>query len=197
MFHRALISASLAAALCVPAAAFASTWSIDTGHSEVGFSVRHMMVSNTKGSFKKFEGTVNLNDKDITKSTVNVSIDAKSVFTDNDKRDEHLRSPEFFNVAKYPKLTFKSTSVKKTKDGLKVTGQLSLHGVTKSVVLDVEGPSQAIKDPWGMTRRGLSANTKISRKDFGLTWNKALETGGMVVGDEIKISLEIELVKKG
>jgi len=197
MFHRALISASLAAALCLPAAAFASTWSIDTGHSEVGFSVRHMMVSNTKGSFKKFEGTVNLNDKDITKSTVNVSIDAKSVFTDNDKRDEHLRSPEFFNVAKYPKLTFKSTSVKKTKDGLKVTGQLSLHGVTKSVVLDVEGPSQAIKDPWGMTRRGLSANTKISRKDFGLTWNKALETGGMVVGDEIKISLEIELVKKG
>ncbi len=197
MFHRALISASLAAALCVPAVASASTWSIDTGHSEVGFSVRHMMVSNTKGSFKKFEGTVILDDKDISKSTVNVSIDAKSVFTDNDKRDEHLKSPDFFNVAKYPKLTFKSTSVKKTQDGLKVTGQLSLHGVTKSVVLDVEGPSQAIKDPWGMTRRGLSASTKISRKDFGLTWNKALETGGMVVGDEVKISLEIELVKKG
>lgn len=196
MFHRALISASLAAALCVPAAAFASTWSVDASHSEVGFSVRHMMVSNTKGSFKKFEGTVNLNDKDITKSTVNVSIDASSVFTDNDKRDEHLKSPDFFNVSKFPKLTFKSTSVKKTKDGLKVTGQLSLHGVTKSVVLDVEGPSQAIKDPWGMTRRGLSARTKISRKDFGLTWNKALETGGMVVGDEIKISLEIELIKK-
>ena len=197
MFHRALLTASVAAALVVPGAAFASTWSIDASHSEVGFSVRHMMVSNTKGKFKKFEGTVQLNDKDVTKSTVNVTIDAGSVDTENEKRDGHLKSPDFFNVAKHPKLTFKSTKVKKKGSGLEVTGQLSLHGVTKTVVLKVDELTNAVKDPWGMTRRGLTATTKINREDFGLTWNKALETGGVVVGKEVKISLEIELVKKG
>lgn len=197
MFNRTLLSASIALVLATPAAALASTWSIDGGHSEIGFSVRHLMVSNTKGKFKTVEGTIELNDKDITKSTVNVSIDTATIDTDNAKRDEHLKSPDFFDVDKFPKMTFQSTKVKKTKGGLSVTGQLTLHGVTKTVVLSVEGPTPAVTDPWGMTRRGLTASTKINRKDFGLTWNKALEAGGVVVGDEVKITLEVELIKQG
>ena len=196
MFNRALLALPLAFAVSAPAVASASTWSVDASHSNVGFKVRHMMVSNTRGQFDKFEGTVELNDKDITKSKVNVSIDAASVNTENKKRDDHLRSPDFFNVAKFPKLTFVSTKVQKAGSGLKVTGNLTIHGVTKSVVLEVEEITNAVKDPWGMTRRGLTASTKINRKDFGLGWNKALETGGVVVGEEVKISLEIELIKK-
>lgn len=196
MIARTLFSTTLALALVAPAAAFASNWNIDAGHSEVGFSVKHMMVSNTKGKFKKVEGTVELNDKDITKSKVSVSIDLASVDTDNEKRDVHLRGPDFFDVKKHPKMTFKSTKVTKSGDELKVVGQLTLHGVTKSVTLTVDGPSQSIKDPWGMTRRGLSATAKINRKDFGLTWSKTLETGGLVVGNTIKINLEIEMVQK-
>ncbi len=196
MIARTLFSTTLALALVAPAAAFASSWSIDASHSEVGFSVKHMMVSNTKGKFRKFEGTLDLNEKDITKSKVSISIDLASVDTDNEKRDKHLRGPEFFDVKKYPKMTFKSTKVTKSGDELKVVGQLTLHGVTKSVTLTVDGPSQSIKDPWGNTRRGLSATAKISRKAFGLTWSQTLETGGLVVGDKIKISLEIEMIQK-
>ncbi len=194
---RIIASISTVIALALPVFAFASTWNIDPEHSNVGFKVRHLMVSNVKGSFDKYAGTVDINDKDITKSKVEVSIDTNSINTNVQKRDEHLRSADFFDVAKYPAMTFVSKKVAKAgKDKLKVTGDLTLHGVTKEVVLDVEGPSIESKDPWGNIRRGASASTKINRKDFGLVWNKALETGGVAVGEEITITLEIEMIKK-
>ena len=194
---RTITAISTIIALVLPAFAFASTWVIDPEHSNIGFKVRHLMVSNVKGSFDKHTGTVDINDKDITKSKVEVSIDTKSINTNVQKRDEHLRSADFFDVAKFPTMTFVSKKVAKSgNDKLKVTGDLTLHGVTKEVVLDVGGLSQESKDPWGNIRRGATASTKINRKDFGLVWNKALETGGVVVGDEITITLEIEMIKK-
>ena len=154
------------------------------------------MVSNVKGNFQKHTGIVDINDKDITKSRVEVSIDTNSINTNVQKRDEHLRSAEFFDVAKFPTMTFVSKKVVKAdKDMLKVTGDLTLHGVTREVVLDVEPLSKESKDPWGNLRRGTTASTKINRKDFGLVWNKALETGGVVVGEEVFITLEIEMIK--
>jgi polyisoprenoid-binding protein YceI len=185
-----------AAALLLAQTAFASTWDIDASHSGVGFSVRHMMVSNTHGKFTKFTGTVALDDKDVTKSTVQVDIDIASIDTGDAKRDEHLRSEEFFDAKKFPKMTFKSTKVVKSGDKLLVTGDLTLKNVTKPVVLTVEPLTAEVKDPWGGVRRGTTATTKINRKDFGLTWNKALEAGGVAVGEEISIQLELELVKK-
>lgn len=194
---RLITSISTILALVLPAFAFASTWTIDADHSNVGFKVRHLMVSNVKGSFEKHTGTVEIDDKDITKSKVEVSIDVNSINTNVAKRDEHLRSADFFDVAKYPTMTFTSKKVAKAgKDGLKVTGDLTLHGVTKQVVLDVDAISKESKDPWGNIRRGTTATTKINRKDFGLVWNKALETGGVAVGEEITIALEIEMIKK-
>ena len=194
---RIIASVSAIIALALPAFAFASTWTIDPDHSNIGFKVRHLMVSNVKGSFDKHTGTVEINDKDITKSKVEVSIDTNSINTNVQKRDDHLRSADFFNVAKFPTMTFVSKKIAQAgKDKLKVTGDLTLHGVTKVVVLDVEGPSKESKDPWGSLRKGATATTKINRKDFGLVWNKALETGGVVVGDEITITLEIEMIKK-
>ena len=182
--------------MAFPLIVSAATWNIDPDHSNVGFKVKHLMVSNVKGNFDKFSGSVDLNEKDVTKSRVEVSIDTKSVNTNVNKRDEDLRSPNFLDVAKYPVMTFSSKKVAKAGKGkLKVTGDLTLHGVTKEVVLGVEGPSAESKDPWGNIRKGASATTKISRKDFGLTWNKALETGGVVVSDEVQISLEVEMIK--
>lgn len=182
--------------LALPALALAASWNIDPDHSNIGFKVRHLMVSNVKGSFEKVSGTVDINDKDITKSKVEVTIDTASINTNVQKRDEHLRSADFFDVTKFPTMTFVSKKVAKAgKDKLKVTGDLTLHGVTKEVVLDVEGPAKEIKDPWGNQRRGASATTKINRKDFGLVWNKALETGGVAVGEEVLITLEVELIK--
>ncbi|PKN13201.1 MAG: protein yceI precursor [Deltaproteobacteria bacterium HGW-Deltaproteobacteria-4] len=176
---------------------FASIWTIDPDHSNIGFKVRHLMVSNVKGSFNKFTGTVEINDKDISKSKVEVIIDTNSINTNVEKRDEHLRSADFFDVAKYPTMTFVSRKVVAAGAGhLKVTGDMTLHGVTKEVVLDVEGPTPDSKDPWGNIRKGATATTKINRKDFGLLWNAALETGGVVVGDDVIITLEIELIKK-
>ena len=182
--------------LAFPLLVAAASWNIDPEHSNIGFKVKHLMVSNVKGNFEKFSGTVDINDKDITKSKVEVSIDTNSINTNVVKRDEHLRSADFFDVAKYPVMTFVSKKVAKAgKDKLKVSGDLTLHGVTKEVVLSVEGPSQESKDPWGNIRKGASATAKINRKDFGLTWNKALETGGVVVGDEVFITLEVEMIK--
>jgi polyisoprenoid-binding protein YceI len=184
-------------ALALPALASAATWTIDPEHSNIGFKVRHLMVSNVKGNFEKHSGTVDIDDKNITKSKVEVSIDTNSISTGVQKRDEHLRSADFFDVAKFPAMTFVSKKVAKAgKDKLKVTGDLTLHGVTKEVVLDVEGPSKESKDPWGNIRKGATATAKINRKDFGLNWNKALETGGVLVGEEIAINLEIEMIKK-
>jgi len=194
---RIITAVSTIFALALPSFVFASTWTIDPDHSSVGFKVRHMMVSSVKGSFDKHTGVVELNDNDITKSKVEVTIATNSVNTNVQKRDEHLRSADFFDVNKYPTMTFVSKKVVSSgKDTLKVIGDLTLHGVTKEVVLDVEGPTKESKDPWGNLRKGVTAATKINRKDFGLAWNKALETGGVAVGEEITITLEIELLKK-
>lgn len=194
---RIIASISTIVALALPAFAFASTWTIDPDHSNIGFKVRHLMVSNVRGSFDKHSGTVEIDDKDITRSKVNISIDTNSINTNVQKRDEHLRSADFFDVTKYPTMTFVSKKVAKAgKDKLKITGDLTLHGVTKQVVLDVAGPTKESKDPWGNIRKGATATTKINRKDFGLVWNAALETGGVTVGDEVTITLEIEMIKK-
>lgn len=189
-----IFAAALLAA--IPALASASTWNIDPDHSNIGFKVRHLMVSNVKGSFGKVQGVVYVDDKDITRSKVTATIDTTSIDTGVAKRDAHLKSPDFLDVAKYPTMTFVSTAVARAgADRLKVTGDLTLHGVTRPVVLDVEGPSQAIKDPMGNVRRGASASAKIDRREFGLTWNKAIEAGGVAVGDEVVISIEVEFVK--
>ena len=183
--------------LALPAFALADAWQIDQEHSNVGFKVRHMMVSNVKGDFGKFSGVVDIDNKDLSKSKVSVTIETASVNTGVTKRDVHLKSPDFFDVGKYPAMTFVSKKVVPVgTDGLKVTGLLTLHGVAKEVVLDVEGLTGVSKDPWGNLRRGASASTKISRKDFGLLWNAALETGGVAVADEVLISLEVEMTKK-
>lgn len=183
-------------ALSLPTLASATIWNIDPDHTNIGFKVRHLMVSNVRGSFNKHTGVVDINDKDITKSKVEVTIDTASINTNVQKRDEHLRSADFFDVAKYPTMTFVSKKVAKAgKNKLKVTGDLTLHGITKQVVLNVEGPTAESKDPYGNIRRGAVANTKINRKDFGLVWNATLETGGVVVGDEVTITLEVEMIK--
>jgi polyisoprenoid-binding protein YceI len=179
------------------ASALASDWDVDAGHSHVGFAVRHMMVSTVRGTFDKYTGSLTLDDTDMAKSKAHFEIDAASINTDNPKRDEHLRSPDFFDVAHYPKITFDATKVDKRGAGeLTLTGNLTIRSVTKPVVFTVSGLTGEVKDPWGGTRRGATAQAKINRKDFGLTWNKALESGGVVVGDEVTIELEVELMKK-
>jgi polyisoprenoid-binding protein YceI len=173
-----------------------STWNIDPVHSVAEFKVRHMMISNVKGQFTNLKGTVALNEADITDSQVNAEIDATSINTREPQRDAHLKSADFFDVEKFPALSFKSTRIRRAGDAeLSVVGELSIHGVTREVVFDVEGPTAPGKDPWGNTRIGLYATTKINRKDFGLTWNAALETGGILVGDEVTISLDVQFVK--
>lgn len=191
------MKSAVALFFALPSIALASTWKVDDSHSSAGFSVRHMMVSNVTGSFNVKSGTVNLDDKDVTKSTVEAVLDATTVNTGNAKRDEHLKAPDFFDTAKFPEITFKSTKVQKAGQGkLKVTGDLTMHGVTKPVVLDVTGPSKESKDPWGNTRTGVTATTKLNRKDFGLAYNQALETGGVAVGEEVTVNLDLSLVKQ-
>ncbi len=188
-----------AASLALAGAASAQTsrWEIDPTHSVVGFSVKHMMVSNVRGEFTKYAGTLEGTGNDVTTARVNVTIDAASVNTREPKRDEHLKSPDFFDVAKFPTLTFVSRKVERVGEGkLRVTGDLTIRGVTKQVVLDVEGPTPEVKDPWGGVRVGAHATTTINRKDFGLLWNKALEAGGVLVGDDVTVTLDVELVKK-
>jgi polyisoprenoid-binding protein YceI len=189
---------SLAIALAVlPGLALAAptTWTIDPAHTQANFTVRHLAISNVRGEFKKTAGTVVLDEQDPKKSSVEATIETASIHTREDKRDEHLRSADFFDVAKYPTMTFKSTKVEKAGRGkYKVTGDLTLHGVTKPVVLQVEGPTQEVTDPTGSVRRGIHASTKIKRQDFGLVWNKMVEAGP-VVGDEVKIEIDAELIK--
>ena len=173
-----------------------STWNIDPVHSVAEFKVRHMMISNVKGQFANLKGSVALNEADIAESQVEASIDATSINTRDPQRDAHLKSADFFDVEKFPTLSFKSTRIRRTGEGeLSVVGDLTIHGVAREVVFDVEGPTAPAKDPWGNTRIGLYATTKINRKDFGLTWNAALETGGILVGDEVTISLDVQFVK--
>jgi polyisoprenoid-binding protein YceI len=180
-----------------PVLSQAATWQIDPDHSSFQFKVRHLMVSNVKGDFTKVKGAVTMDDKDISNLNVELTIDAASVNTGHAQRDEHLRASDFFDVAKYPTITFVSKKVVKDgPDRLKVTGDLTIHGVTREVTVNVEGPTQEIKDPRGNFRRGAAGTSRINRKDFGLIWNRALETGGVVVGEDVDIFVEIELIKK-
>ena len=173
-----------------------TTWTLDPAHSVAEFKVRHMMISNVKGQFTGITGVLTLDESDIASSHVAATIDASTINTREAQRDEHLRSADFFDVEKYPALSFRSEQVKRTgADELAVTGDLTIHGVTRQITFQVEGPTAAGKDPWGNTRLGLSATTKINRKDFGLTWNAALETGGILVGEDVSIALDLEFVK--
>jgi polyisoprenoid-binding protein YceI len=183
----------------VAAPARAAVWEIDSSHSTAEFSVKHMMVSNVKGTFNKVTGTVNIDEKDLTKSSVDVTIDPNTIDTHEAKRDGHLKSPDFFDVAKFPTITFKSTKVEKAGKGkLKLTDDLRMHGVTKAVVLSVEGPGPEVKNAFfNAYDRGATATGKINRKDWGLTWNKPLESaGGVLVGDEVQLTIDLELIKK-
>jgi polyisoprenoid-binding protein YceI len=170
-------------------------WNIDPSHSGVHFTVRHLVISKVRGAFARWQGVVDFDEQNPSASKVSVKIEAASIDTREEKRDQHLRSPDFLDVEKYPALTFESTKVEKLDgDQYRVTGDLSLHGVTKSVVLDSEFLGGG-KDPWGNQRAGFSAKTTINRKDFGLSWNQALETGGLLVGEKIEISLDVQAVK--
>ena len=171
-------------------------YTIDTAHSSAQFGVRHMMVSNVRGEFSKLTGSISYDESKPAATTVQATIDAASISTREPKRDAHLRSPDFFDVAEYPSLTFKSKRAVKTASGMALTGDLTIHGVTKEVTLNVQGPTPEVKDPWGLLRRGAYASTTINRRDFGLTWNGALEAGGLVVGDEVTITLDIEATRK-
>ena len=174
-----------------------TTWKLDPAHSHAEFKVKHMMISNVKGSFTGLSGTLYENPADPTLSTVEAAIDINTISTGDAQRDTHLKSPDFFDTAKFPVMTFKSTTVKPNGDGgYNVTGDLTLHGVTRQQTFVVEGPSPAAKDPWGNTRIGLSATSKISRKDYELNWNAALETGGILVGDDVQISIEAQFIKQ-
>ncbi|HLK46571.1 MAG TPA: YceI family protein [Bryobacteraceae bacterium] len=178
------------------AAAAVSTWDIDPAHTHAQFKVRHMMISNVKGEFTKITGSVKLDSADITRSSVDVAIDVNSLNTRDAQRDGHLKSPDFFDAANYPSITFKSTKIARTEDGIELTGDVTIRGVTRPVTFVVDGPTPETKDPWGNTRVGVEATTTIDRKDFGLTWNAALETGGVLVGDKVAITVDAELVKK-
>ncbi len=171
-------------------------WIIDPVHSNAQFKVKHMMISNVKGEFTSVKGSLQFDEQNLTNSLVEAEIDATTINTRDAQRDAHLKSGDFFDVEKFPTLTFRSTNVSKKADGeLAVAGELMIHGITRTVTFEVEAPSVATKDPWGNTRIGLSATARVNRKDFGLTWNAALETGGILVGDEVTITLDVEFVK--
>jgi polyisoprenoid-binding protein YceI len=173
-----------------------TTWNIDPAHTVAEFKVKHMMISNVKGHFPKVTGTLTLDESDLSKSSVEATIDVSSIETRDEQRNGHLKSGDFFDVEKYPTMTFKSTSIKADRPGeLAVEGDLTIKGVTQKVTFDVEGPTPPTKDPWGNLRVAIEASTKISRKDFGLVWNAALETGGVLVGDEVTITLDAEFVQ--
>jgi polyisoprenoid-binding protein YceI len=173
-----------------------TTWNIDPVHSVAEFKVKHMMISNVKGQFTGVQGVLVLDETDLTKSHVEASIEAASITTRDAQRDTHLKSADFLDVEKFPTLSFKSTRISRTGAGeLAVAGDLTIHGVARNIIFTVEGPTPAAKDPWGNTRIGLSATTKISRKDFGLNWNATLETGGILVGDEVTITFDVQFVK--
>lgn len=183
-----------AAALAAPA--FSQTYTIDPAHSTAQFVVKHMMVTNVRGEFSKVEGTVVIDPKNPANSKVDAVIDATTVSTRDAQRDGHLKSPDFFDVAKYPTITFHSTKVVKQGATYLVTGDLSIRGVTKTAVLNVNGPTAEIKSPFGTTVAGATATTAVNRKDFGVSWNKALDNGGVMVSDDVAITLDIELTRK-
>ena len=177
------------------AAPVLTAWSIDSAHSQVGFAVKHLMISTVRGRFGAVSGTVSFPEGDYKDARADVTIDAASIDTREEKRDAHLRSADFFDVEAFPSLTFKSRRVQAIKgDAFQLVGDLTIKGITREVVLDVEVEGFQ-KDPWGNQKAGFSAATRINRKEFGLTWNQALETGGLLVGDEIKISLDMQLLQ--
>jgi polyisoprenoid-binding protein YceI len=195
MRRRIMIAAALLC-LAAPGLLHAGPWQFDPDHTGVHFKVRHLMVSSVRGEFDKVTGVIVYDEADVTKSTADIAIDAASISTRLAKRDEHLRGPEFLDVAKYPAITFRSKRVEKAENGtLKMTGDLTIRDVTKEVVLTVEGPTPPIKDPWGNYRVGGQATAKIHRKDFGLAWNKVVEAG-VVVGDEVEIIIDVEIYRK-
>ena len=178
------------------AATALGTWTIDPAHSHVEFGVRHMMITTVKGRFGIVHGRVAIDDTDPTKGEAEIEIDADSIDTREAQRDAHLKSADFFDVEKFPKLTFKSSRISDVKgDHFTLHGDLTIHGVTRPVTLDVTAEGRG-KDPWGGERAGFTARTQIKRSDYGLTWNQALETGGLLVGDDIKISLDVELLRQ-
>jgi polyisoprenoid-binding protein YceI len=194
---RIALAAALAVAFTLPAAAATSTWQIDPAHTAAQFSVRHLAISTVRGAFSKVTGTVTFDDKDASKSSVDVTIDVSTVDTREPNRDKDLMSDHFFDVAHYPTMTFKSTKVEQAGAGkLKVTGNLTIHGVTKEVVLDVDGPSAPVKDPWGNQRAAINATTKINRQDYGVKWNATMDNGGVVVGDDVSINIDAEMIQK-
>jgi polyisoprenoid-binding protein YceI len=179
-----------------PTTAATTTWNIDPAHSSAEFKVKHMMISHVKGHFAKVTGTLTLDESNLANSQVEALIDAGSLETRDAQRDAHLKGADFFDVDKFPTLSFKSTGISQVRDGeLAIEGDLTVRDVTRKVVFSVEGPTPPAKDPWGNTRVGVSATTKISRKEFGLTWNAALESGGLLVGDEVTITLDVQFVK--
>jgi len=183
-------------ATSTPAPASVTTWKLDPAHSSAEFKVKHMMISNVKGRFSGLNATLLEHATDASLSSIEATVDVSTVSTHDAQRDGHLKSADFFDVEKYPAMSFKSTQVvRKGEEEYAVTGDLTIHGVTKPVTLDVEGPGAPAKDPWGNTRIGLSATTKINRKDFGLTWNATLETGGFLVGEDVHITLDLEFIK--
>jgi polyisoprenoid-binding protein YceI len=198
MNHRiSALTAALALVLAADGLAQTARWEIDLAHSNASFTVRHMMVSNVRGEFTKLAGGVDVVGDDPTTAKVVVTIDAASINTREPKRDAHLRSAEFFDVDRFPTITFTSKKIERAGEGrLKLVGDLTIHGVTKQVTLDVEELTPEVRDPGGNLRVGAHATARINRKDFGLLWNRTLESGGVLVGDEVAITIDVELVKK-
>jgi polyisoprenoid-binding protein YceI len=179
----------------VHSTANAAVWDIDGAHSSAKFTIKHMGLSNVGGSITGMAGNFDIDDKDAKKMKVNVTLDAKTLTTNNEPRDKHLKSPDFFDTTKYPTIKFTSTKVVgDTKGEFKLEGELTMHGTTKPVTFEAEGLTAPIKDMYGKTRRGFSATAKINRKEFGVSWSKTLETGGLIVGDVANVSVEVEMV---
>jgi polyisoprenoid-binding protein YceI len=194
---RIAVLAGIAGVFSAPVGAANSNWQIDPQHSSAQFAVRHLGLSTVRGAFSKLSGTLVLDEQDITKSSVEVSIDVNTVDTREPDRDKDLRSERFFDVAHFPTMTFKSKKVEQVAPGkLKVTGDLTIRGTTKEVVLDVDGPTVPVKDPWGNQRVAVTATTKVNRQDFGVKWNAKLDSGGVVVGDDVNITIDAELIQK-
>jgi polyisoprenoid-binding protein YceI len=195
-----LDSSSTSPSLPVPAAAPAArTWDIDTAHATAGFRVRHLMVSHVRGQLGPVSGTVVIDEQDLSRSRIDVSVDVRGIDSRDAKRDEHLRSADFFDVQNHPTVTFRSTRVEAPRGlsgDLRVSGELTIRGVARPVTLDVEGLPPAIQDPWGNARRGVSARARVNRKEWGLKWNLAIEAGGVAVGDEVAIEIDAELVAR-
>jgi polyisoprenoid-binding protein YceI len=197
-YRFALLTALASLAAAAPAFAEVQEWRVDGAHSYVGFKVRHMMVSWVRGQFAEVGGTVAFDPADLSKTKVEIDIDANSINTANERRDKHLRSADFFDVEQHPKLRFVSKRVEGTpQSGLKLVGDLTMHGVTKEVTLDIDPPAPAVPDGRGGEKAGVSASGKINRSDFGLTWNRALEAGGVTVSDEVTLEIDAELARGG